>query len=114
MITFFFLCILLGIAAPLLPQYGKFASGALAAAAATLVILAGVGLLHPDFREGLAAVEANRREYLFVLAWEIPVLAFALVSSGRKKLFWLGWGIHAAFSAYVLTVVIWLKFFWHW
>jgi hypothetical protein len=105
---------LVGIAAPLLRRCGKFASGAPAAGAATLVILAGVGLLHPDFRDGLAAVEANRREYLFVLACEIPVLAFALVSSGWKKLFWLGWGIHAAFSACVLTVEIWLKFFWHW
>jgi hypothetical protein len=106
---------LLGIAAPLLRRYGKFASGALAVGAAALVIQAGGGVLRPDFREGLAAVEANRREYLFVLACEIPVLAFALVSSGRpKKLFWLGWGIHAAFSACVLTVVIWLKFFWHW
>ena len=57
-------------------------------------------------------MEANRREYLFVLACEIPVLAFALVSSGRpKKLFWLGWGIHAAFSACVLTVVIWAQVF---
>ena len=37
------------------------------------------------------------------------------VSLGRrKKLFWLGWGIHAAFTSYVVAVVIWLEFFWHW
>ena len=82
MIANFFLGILIGIAGPLLRRYGKFASGALAAGAATLVILAYSGLLRPDFREGLAAVEANRREYLFVLACEIPVLAFSSRQEG--------------------------------
>jgi hypothetical protein len=44
------------------------------------------------------------------------VLALGLFSlQGLKKLlFWLGWGIHAAFTACVLTAVIRLKFFWHW
>ena len=59
--------------------------------------------------------EANRRQYLFVSACELPVLLLALVSlERRKKLFWLGWGIHAAFTACVVAVVIWLDFFWHW
>ena len=114
-VVIFFLSILAGIAAPIFRRYGNLSNWTLAAGAATLVIFAGVGLLHPDFRQGLAAVEANRREYLFVLACEMPVLAFALASSGRpKKLFWLGWGIHVTFSTCVLAVVIWLEFFWHW
>jgi hypothetical protein len=32
----------------------------------------------------------------------------------KKLLFWLGRGIHAAFTVCVLTAVIWLKFFWQW
>src|SRR5438045_8820336 len=73
------------------------------------------GLTHPDLRQGLSAVEANRREYLFVLACESPVLALAFFSLRWLKtlLFWLGWGIHIAFTACISTVVIWLKFFWH-
>jgi hypothetical protein len=61
-------------------------------------------------------VNAYRREYLFVLACELPVLALALFSLRwlKKLLFWLGWGLHFAFTACILTVVIWLKFFWHW
>ncbi len=59
-------------------------------------------------------MDANRREYLFALACESPVLALGLFSLQwlKKLLFWLGWGIHAAFTACVLTAVIWLKFFW--
>jgi hypothetical protein len=88
----------------------------LAGGAAVLVIVAVAGLLHQDMREGLATVESNRREYLFVLACETPVLLLALFSMRwlRKLLFWLAWGIHLAFSACVVTVFIWLTYFWHW
>jgi hypothetical protein len=88
----------------------------LAAGAALLIVMAGVGLWLPDLREGLAAVEANRKEYRFVLTCEIPVLALGLVSLGwvKKLTFWTGWAIHAAFTAFVVAVVIWLEFFWHW
>ena len=107
--------ILVGIIAPIFRSCGILRNVVLAAGAAVLVILTGMGLLHPDLRQGLASVEANRREYLFVLVCETPVLVLALVSSQRlKKLFWVGWGVHVVFTACVLIVVIWLAFFWHW
>ena len=59
-------------------------------------------------------MDANRREYLFALACESPcwLWGFFPLQWLKKLLFWLGWGIHAAFTACVLTAVIWLKFFW--
>jgi hypothetical protein len=111
----FVLGVLLGILAALLRRYGRASAMALAGGASVLLVLAVAGLVHTDAREGLATLEANRRQYLFVFACELPVLLLALVSLGRrKKLFWLGWGIHAAFTACVVAVVIWLEFFWHW
>jgi hypothetical protein len=111
----FVLGILVGIVALFLRRCGRAGGVALASGAAMLIVLAIVGIVHPDPREGLATIEANRRQYLFVLACEIPVLVFALISLRQlKKLFWLGWGIHAAFTACVVSVVIWLEFFWHW
>jgi len=102
--------------APFLQRFGNARSICLAAGAAVLVLFSVIGLTHLDLRQGLAAADANRREYLFVLACESLVLALGLFSLQwlKKLLFWLGWGIHAAFTACVLTVVIWLKFFWHW
>ena len=111
----FALGVVSGIVAALLRRYGRASSMALAGGAGVLLVLAAAGLVHTDTREGLAAIEANRRQYLFVLACEVPVLVLALVSLERgKKLFWLGWGIHGAFTACVVAVVIWLEFFWHW
>jgi hypothetical protein len=111
----FALGVVLGIVAALLRRYERASGMALAGGAGVLLVLAAAGLVHTDAREGLAAIEANRRQYLFVLACELPVLVLALVSLGRrKKLFWLGWGIHAAFTSCVVAVVIWLEFFWHW
>ncbi len=111
----FALGVVSGIVAALLRRYGRASSMALAGGAGVLLVLAAAGLVHTDTREGLAAIEANRRQYLFVLACEVPVLVLALVSLERgKKLFWLGWGIHAAFTSCVVAVVIWLEFFWHW
>jgi hypothetical protein len=50
-----------------------------------------------------------------LLECEIPVLALALLSlRWQRKLFWVGWAIHAAFTAFVAVIVIWLEFFWHW
>jgi hypothetical protein len=87
----------------------------LSAGAAVLLMVAIAGLLHQDMREGLATVQANRREYRLVLACEIPVLALALASiRWEKKLFCVGWAIHAAFTVLVVVVMIWLEFFWHW
>ena len=107
--------VVLGLVASLLRRYGRASGMTLAGGASVLLVLAAAGLVHTDAREGLATLEANRRQYLFVLACELPVLVLALVSLERfKKLFWLGWGIHAAFTSCVVAVVIWLEFFWHW
>lgn len=115
MVFVFVLGVVLGIVAAPFRRYGRASSMALAGGASVLAILAVAGLVHSDSREGLAAMEANHRQYPFVLACELPVLLLALVSlERRKKLFWLGWGIHAAFTACVVAVVIWLEFFWHW
>ena len=105
-----------GVVAPVLWRFGDARCVSLAVGAAVLLFFAVFGLTHPDLRQGLSAVEATRREYLFVLACESPVLALAFFSLRWLKtlLFWLGWGIHIAFTACILTVVIWLKFFWHW
>jgi hypothetical protein len=111
----FGLGVVLGIVSALLRRYGRVSGMALAGGASVLLALAAAGLVHTDAREGLATLEANRRQYLFVFACELPVLVLALVSlERRKKLFWLGWGIHAAFTSCVVAVVIWLEFFWHW
>jgi hypothetical protein len=103
--------------APFLRRFGNVRSVCLAAGAAVLVLFAVVGLTHPDPSHGLAAVDANQREYLFVLACESPVLAlgfFPCRGLRNYSFLWLGWGIHTSFTACVLTVVVWLKFFWHW
>jgi hypothetical protein len=111
----FALGVVMGIVAALLRRYERASGMALAGGAGVLLVLAAAGLVHTDVREGPAAIEANRRQYLIVLACELPVLVLAFVSLGRrKKLFWLGWGIHAAFTSCVVAVVIWLEFFWHW
>jgi hypothetical protein len=113
-VVIFFLGIFAGIVAPVLRRYGK-AGVVLAGGAAMLVVLAIAGLLHRDTREGLATIEANRREYRLILECEIPVLALALASlRWQRKLFWVGWAIHAAFTVLVVVIVIWLEFFWHW
>ena len=111
----FALGVVLGLVAALLRRSGRASGMSLAGGASVLLVLAAAGLVHTDAREGLATLEANRRQYLFVLACELPVLVLALASLERfKELFWLGWGIHAAFTSCVLAVVIWLEFFWHW
>jgi len=113
-VVVFFLGIFAGIAAPIFRRYGK-AGIVLAGGAAMLVIVAVTGLLHQDMRDGLATVEANRRQYRMLLECEIPVLALALVSlRWQRKLFWVGWAIHAALTGFVAVIVIWLEFFWHW
>jgi hypothetical protein len=110
----FFLGLSLMIVAPLLRR-SNLASPALAGGALAVLLVALVGLLHVDPRIGQAAIESNRREYLFLLACEVPVLILALISwKGFKWAFWLGYGINAAFSIFVLVIVVWLEFFWHW
>ena len=80
-----------------------------------MLIFSTVGLLIVDPRVGLATIESNRKEYLFFLICELPVLILALLSWKRLRwFFWLGWGINAAVSLIVLWVFIDLTFFWHW
>jgi len=114
LLIIFFLGISLMIVAPLLRR-AKMASPALAGGALAVLAVAIIGLVHVDPRIGLAAIESNRREYLFFLACEAPVFILALISwKGFKWAFWVGYGINAAFSIFVLVIVVWLEFFWHW
>lgn len=102
------------LASPLLRRR-NLGSPALAAGALLVLAFAGIGLLHADPRIGTAAMESNRKEYLFCLACQAPVLLLALFSWRRYKwAFWTGWGINVAFSLLVLWVIIELEFFWHW
>ena len=87
----FVLGVLVGIVAPFLRRCGKAGAMTLASGAAFLVVLAVLGVAHADPQEGLATIEANRRQYLFVLACEIPVLVFALLSLRQLKKAILAW-----------------------
>jgi len=80
MVSVFAFGVVAGFLAPFLRRLGNARCVCLAAGAAVLVLFAVVGLTHPDPSQGLAAVHANRREYLFVLGCESPVLALALFS----------------------------------
>ena len=114
LIVIFFLGMAIMIAAPVLRRFGM-ASLALAAGAFAVLMVAVIGLVHVDPRIGLAAIESNRREYLFCVACECPVFLLALMSWRRFKwAFWLGWGINLVFSLIVIAVIIDLEFFWHW
>ena len=114
MIVIFFLGMAVMIVAPLLRRFGM-ASLALAGGAFAVLLVAVIGLVHVDPRIGLAAIESNRREYLFCLACESPVFLLALISWKRFRwAFWVGWGINLAFSVIVMAVIIELVFFWHW
>jgi hypothetical protein len=110
----FFVGIGLMLVAPFLRRFRK-ASLSLACGAAAVLAVAAVGLVHVDPRIGEAAIAANRREYLFMLACELPVLILALISFKYFKwAFWLGWAINLLFAMYVAVIVVWLEFFWHW
>jgi len=110
----FVLGLCLMIVAPLLRRYNK-ASPALAVGAFEVLAFSAIGLLHVDPRIGEAAIEQNRKEYLFFLACELPVFLLALISWKRFNwAFWLGWGINVAVGLLVLWVLVELTFFWHW
>jgi hypothetical protein len=110
----FFLGIGLMLMAPFMRRFGK-ASLTLACGATAVLVAAVGGLLRVDPRIGEAAIESNRREYLFILACEMPVLILALISLKFVKwAFWLGWAINLAFAIFVAVIVVWLEFFWHW
>ena len=106
--------IALMLTAPLLRRYRK-APFALAGGAFILLVLAVFGLTYPDVSAGQAAIQSNRRFYLIVLAFELPVLTLALISLRYFKFaFWLGWAANLIFTLWLTAVLVWLKFFWHW
>jgi hypothetical protein len=110
----FVLGIILMIAAPLLRRY-QLRSHALVAGAATVIAVAIIGLVYEDPRIGQAAIESNRRQYLYMLICQLPVLVLALISLKQFNwAFWLGWSINLLFALYVAAIVVWLEFFWHW
>ena len=114
MVFFFCLGMSLMIVAPLLKRW-KRASPALAMGALIVLAIMAFGLLYVDPRNGLAANESNRKQYLFFLAIELPVFLLALISwKGFKWAFWVGWGINLALSIFVVWVFIQFTFFWHW
>jgi len=113
MAVVFVLGILISATAPLLRRLGRAA--ALAAGAAILIAFCLFSVIHPDHRAGEAAVEANRRFSLIALGCEVPVLTLALISMAWwKRAFWVGWAIHFLFTPWLIVVVVWLEFFWHW
>jgi hypothetical protein len=100
--------------APLLPRK-TIGTLVLAGGALGVMGMAVFGLTHADPRIGLAAIESNRREYIFLLVLEAPVFVLALISRKWVSwLFWVGWGINFVFSVLVLGVIIEFKYFWHW
>jgi hypothetical protein len=102
------------IVAPLLRRF-RAASPALAAGATAVILLALFGLVHPDSRQGQAAVESNRHFYFLFLGCEFPVLILALVSARNYRwAFWTGWAINLCLALYLTVIVIWLEYFWHW
>jgi hypothetical protein len=114
LLIIFFLGISLMIVAPFLRRFNR-APLALVGGAIAVLAVAVIGLVHVDPRIGQAAIESNRREYLFCLACELPVFILALISWKRFKwAFWVGWGINVAFTLIILAVIIELEFFWHW
>jgi hypothetical protein len=114
LLILFFLGLSLMLAAPLLRRY-RMAPPSLALGAFAVLAVALIGLLHVDPRIGEAAIESNRRQYIFVVACELPVLLLALLSwKSFKWAFWLGWGVNATFSLFISVIVVWLEFFWHW
>jgi hypothetical protein len=116
MAFFFVLFAAIGVLAPSLQRRNGRAGGVVLAIAVGMLCFSTLGyLVHQDPRHGLAVIEANRQSSLMILAFELPALGLALVSlRGFRKLFWVGWSIHVAFSASLAAAVIWLEFFWHW
>jgi hypothetical protein len=110
----FVLGTLVGILSPVFRRDTRLRAVILASGAAIVSVVAAGYLLHQDPRDGLATIRANQQFGRIVLASGLPTVVLALFSLRRAKLYWLAWGIHVAFSAWITAVLIWLKFFWHW
>jgi hypothetical protein len=80
-----------------------------------LIAFAAFEIVHPDLRAGEAAVEESWRFATLTLGCQVPVLALGLISlAGRKRVCWVGWIIHLAFTLWLIIVIVWLTYFWHW
>jgi hypothetical protein len=111
----FVIGIVAGLVAPLLQRFGRAAGVAMAMGAGIIVAASVAEYVFADPRTGMAAISANRQFDRINLACEIPVVILALLSlRGSRKIFWGGWAIHAGFAAWIVTIVVWLEFFWHW
>jgi hypothetical protein len=109
----FALAVALLLVTPLLSRYHG-ASSALAGGGFITLALTVFGLIHPDATIGQAEIESNRRFCLIVLAVELPVFTFALISLRYfKYAFWLGWAANLVFTLWLSAVLIWPEFFWH-
>ena len=114
MAPIFVMAIALVLVAPLLRRFGK-ASQTLVAGAFIMLAVVVFGLAFPDIKQGQAAVAANRRFYLAILGFELPVLALGLISLRFSKCtFWIGWAINLILTLLLIAMVVWLEFFWHW
>jgi hypothetical protein len=71
------------VASPLLRRYNR-APAALAAGALEVLAICVLGLVRIDPRIGQAAIAANRRSYLMIVAWELPVLILARESKYQR------------------------------
>jgi hypothetical protein len=110
----FSLGIALVLVAPLLRRFGK-ASQTLAAGAFIMLAVVVVGLAFPNTAAGLEAVESDRRFYLAILGFELPVLTLGLISLRFfRYTFWIGWAINLILTLLLIALMVWLKFFWHW
>jgi hypothetical protein len=105
----------IGAISPVLRGRGRAAAGTLVAGAAIVLVFVTTSLIVQDPRAGLAAIEANRRFAMMIAGFEVPALSLALISLRRiDKLYWVGWGIHAALTVWLGVIFVWLEFFWHW
>jgi hypothetical protein len=111
---FFAFGMILMLLAPLLRRRHR-APYALAGGAFLLLALTVLGMTHANTRMGQAAVDSDRRFYRIVLGFELPVLILALISLRYFKYsFWLGWAVNLVFTVWLVAVLVWLEFFWHW
>jgi len=106
----------IGLITPVVRRYRRTAAKMLLVLGAVILVgFALTNLINQDPRVGLGAIAANRRFGLLIAGGELPVLAMVLLSlKWLDKLYWFGWGIHAALTVWLVVVIIWLEFFWHW
>lgn len=115
MLSLSIFAVALGAISPFFRRRGRSAAVMLAVGAGILAVIAITNFINQDPRSGTAAIRANRGFDLPIIACESPAFVLALASLKRfGKLGWLGWGLHVALSVWLVVVIIWIEFFWHW